>query len=347
MINDTLHLGLPRAGRDVLDLGAPVRVAGHPGRRQRRPAACSAGTAGLGGRALEDIGETGKTRSHAPQLTDARIRGRDTAVQPGTNRSRSGRRVRTGARAQRHRGGSARLALAVQRSPATHAQRSADRRARRAARATRGAVGGCRRGRRSAVLRLSWRQAAGSGQHRRLGVRRTGHGHVARNRDRRQPSAGATTASAAATVAAPAWRWNSADPAARRARRVSSPAPKPERFQRILRYLAVTFQQVLGRLPPREYPQVSATARPRPVDDTADRARQVRHSRGAANPRRHATAGPPCWSPATPAARRDFLPILEPLAAAGRTVVAVDLRGQYQSPHGRRPVRLRAGCARR
>jgi pimeloyl-ACP methyl ester carboxylesterase len=31
--------------------------------------------------------------------------------------------------------------------------------------------------------------------------------------------------------------------------------------------------------------------------------------------------------------KENFLPILEPLAAAGRTVVAADLRGQYQSPH--------------
>ncbi|MFY9891264.1 MAG: alpha/beta fold hydrolase [Streptosporangiaceae bacterium] len=31
--------------------------------------------------------------------------------------------------------------------------------------------------------------------------------------------------------------------------------------------------------------------------------------------------------------KENFLPILEPLAASGRTVVAVDLRGQYQSPH--------------
>ncbi len=30
--------------------------------------------------------------------------------------------------------------------------------------------------------------------------------------------------------------------------------------------------------------------------------------------------------------KEDFLPILEPLAAAGRTVIAVDQRGQYQSP---------------
>jgi pimeloyl-ACP methyl ester carboxylesterase len=36
--------------------------------------------------------------------------------------------------------------------------------------------------------------------------------------------------------------------------------------------------------------------------------------------------------------KENFLPILEPLAAAGRKVVAVDLRGQYQSPHA-------AGCA--
>jgi pimeloyl-ACP methyl ester carboxylesterase len=31
--------------------------------------------------------------------------------------------------------------------------------------------------------------------------------------------------------------------------------------------------------------------------------------------------------------KEDFLPVLEPLAAADRTVVAMDLRGQYQSPH--------------
>ncbi|HUZ26756.1 MAG TPA: alpha/beta fold hydrolase [Streptosporangiaceae bacterium] len=31
--------------------------------------------------------------------------------------------------------------------------------------------------------------------------------------------------------------------------------------------------------------------------------------------------------------KEDFLPVLEPLAAAGRTIVALDLRGQYQSPH--------------
>jgi pimeloyl-ACP methyl ester carboxylesterase len=31
--------------------------------------------------------------------------------------------------------------------------------------------------------------------------------------------------------------------------------------------------------------------------------------------------------------KENFLPVLEPLAAAGRMVVAVDLRGQYQSPH--------------
>jgi pimeloyl-ACP methyl ester carboxylesterase len=35
--------------------------------------------------------------------------------------------------------------------------------------------------------------------------------------------------------------------------------------------------------------------------------------------------------------KENFLPILEPLAAAGRTVVAVDLRGQYQSPHAADP----------
>src|SRR5580700_10921937 len=32
--------------------------------------------------------------------------------------------------------------------------------------------------------------------------------------------------------------------------------------------------------------------------------------------------------------KEDFLPVLEPLATAGRTVVAMDLRGQYQSPPG-------------
>jgi pimeloyl-ACP methyl ester carboxylesterase len=30
--------------------------------------------------------------------------------------------------------------------------------------------------------------------------------------------------------------------------------------------------------------------------------------------------------------KENFLPVLEPLAAAGRTVVAIDIRGQYQSP---------------
>jgi pimeloyl-ACP methyl ester carboxylesterase len=31
--------------------------------------------------------------------------------------------------------------------------------------------------------------------------------------------------------------------------------------------------------------------------------------------------------------KEDFLPVLEPLASAGRTVYAIDQRGQYQSPH--------------
>jgi pimeloyl-ACP methyl ester carboxylesterase len=31
--------------------------------------------------------------------------------------------------------------------------------------------------------------------------------------------------------------------------------------------------------------------------------------------------------------KEDFLPVLEPLAAEGRRIVAMDLRGQYQSPH--------------
>jgi pimeloyl-ACP methyl ester carboxylesterase len=37
--------------------------------------------------------------------------------------------------------------------------------------------------------------------------------------------------------------------------------------------------------------------------------------------------------------KENFLPVLEPLAAAGRTVVAIDIRGQYQSP----PAPDRAG----
>ena len=39
--------------------------------------------------------------------------------------------------------------------------------------------------------------------------------------------------------------------------------------------------------------------------------------------------------------KENFLPVLEPLAAAGRTVVAMDLRGQYQSP----PAADRSGYA--
>jgi pimeloyl-ACP methyl ester carboxylesterase len=39
--------------------------------------------------------------------------------------------------------------------------------------------------------------------------------------------------------------------------------------------------------------------------------------------------------------KEDFLPVLEPLAAADRTVVAMDLRGQYQSP----PAATRDGYA--
>jgi pimeloyl-ACP methyl ester carboxylesterase len=43
--------------------------------------------------------------------------------------------------------------------------------------------------------------------------------------------------------------------------------------------------------------------------------------------------GPALLIPGYTGSKEDFLPVLEPLAAAGRTVVAMDLRGQYQSPH--------------
>ena len=45
-----------------------------------------------------------------------------------------------------------------------------------------------------------------------------------------------------------------------------------------------------------------------------------------------ASAGPRCCVPGYTGSKEDFLPVLEPLAAAGRLVVAMDLRGQYQSP---------------
>lgn len=42
---------------------------------------------------------------------------------------------------------------------------------------------------------------------------------------------------------------------------------------------------------------------------------------------------PALMLPGYTGSKENFLPVLEPLAAAGRPVVAVDLRGQYQSPH--------------
>ena len=41
--------------------------------------------------------------------------------------------------------------------------------------------------------------------------------------------------------------------------------------------------------------------------------------------------------------KEDFLPVLQPLASAGRRVVAIDMRGQYQSPGAHERGRLRAG----
>ncbi len=48
--------------------------------------------------------------------------------------------------------------------------------------------------------------------------------------------------------------------------------------------------------------------------------------------------------------KEDFIPVLQPLAAAGRCVVAIDMRGQYQSqgaadPHGYAPDELAADIA--
>ena len=40
--------------------------------------------------------------------------------------------------------------------------------------------------------------------------------------------------------------------------------------------------------------------------------------------------------------KEDFIPVLQPLASAGRRVVAIDMRGQYQSQGATRRVRLRA-----
>jgi pimeloyl-ACP methyl ester carboxylesterase len=52
-----------------------------------------------------------------------------------------------------------------------------------------------------------------------------------------------------------------------------------------------------------------------------------------AHPTRGVThRGPALLIPGYTGSKEDFLPILEPLAAAGRTVIAVDQRGQYQSP---------------
>ena len=41
--------------------------------------------------------------------------------------------------------------------------------------------------------------------------------------------------------------------------------------------------------------------------------------------------------------KEDFIPVLQPLASAGRRVVAIDMRGQYQSPGRTGRRRLRAG----
>src|SRR5258708_7792270 len=53
-----------------------------------------------------------------------------------------------------------------------------------------------------------------------------------------------------------------------------------------------------------------------------------------ARPSRGVTSrGPAVLIPGFTGSKEDFLPILEPLASAGRHVYAVDQRGQYQSPH--------------
>jgi pimeloyl-ACP methyl ester carboxylesterase len=55
---------------------------------------------------------------------------------------------------------------------------------------------------------------------------------------------------------------------------------------------------------------------------------EARPSRGVSHRK------PALLVPGYTGSKENFLPILEPLAAAGRTVVAMDLRGQYQSPAG-------------
>src|SRR5215469_18021536 len=57
-----------------------------------------------------------------------------------------------------------------------------------------------------------------------------------------------------------------------------------EPSQLILRYLTVTFQLSLDRLPPREHTPVSGHARPRPLGDCADGSRYLRNLGGAAVP---------------------------------------------------------------
>ena len=66
LINETLGLGKPEPAGDLLHLRAPVQRAGHPGRRDRQRCPAPSGRrAGLDAEELEDIGETGKTRSQA------------------------------------------------------------------------------------------------------------------------------------------------------------------------------------------------------------------------------------------------------------------------------------------
>lgn len=75
------------------------------------------------------------------------------------------------------------------------------------------------------------------------------------------------------------------------------------------------------QLPERARSTTLTTARGRFAILEAQPARGVSHRR------------PALLIPGYTGSKENFLPILEPLAAAGRTVVAVDQRGQYQSPH--------------
>ncbi len=79
MIDEIAQPRSPRAGRDLLHLGAPVQRPGHPGRGQRHPAAGPAGPRGPGGRAA---------RGHR------RDRPHPVAQRPAQPRSQPPRRVR-------------------------------------------------------------------------------------------------------------------------------------------------------------------------------------------------------------------------------------------------------------